>query len=69
MNKKTLQKALDELNKDTPRIDYVRGILEVLIGDDETTTTPIALPVTPQVNIVEPPLPGGVQIGRRPINA
>jgi len=32
--KNTLKKALDELNKENPRIDYVRGILEVLIDND-----------------------------------
>lgn len=57
MNKKTLQKALDELNKESPRIDYVRGILEVLIGDDEVITpvptvtfTPATLPNPIPVN-------------------
>lgn len=35
MNKKTLQKVIDELNKDTPRLDYVRGILETLMETEE----------------------------------
>lgn len=26
-----LQKAVDELNKDKPRLDYIRGLLETLI--------------------------------------
>ncbi|SRR5260221_12527078 len=33
--KKTLQKILDELNKEIPRLDYIRGILEVLIENEE----------------------------------
>ena len=31
MHRKTLQKVIDELNKDNPRLDYVKGILETLI--------------------------------------
>ncbi len=31
MNKRALQKCIDELNGDKPRIDYVKGILETLI--------------------------------------
>ncbi len=30
---KTLKKILDELNKPTPRLDYIKGMLEVLIED------------------------------------
>lgn len=32
--KKTIRKVLDELNKDTPRLDYIKGMLEVLIEDE-----------------------------------
>lgn len=31
---KTLRKALEELNKETPRLDYVRGMLEVLVEEE-----------------------------------
>ncbi len=35
--KKVLQKVLDELNKPEPRLDYIKGMLEVLIGEEEPT--------------------------------
>lgn len=31
MNRKLLQKVLDELGKETPKLDYVRGILETMM--------------------------------------
>lgn len=31
MNRKTLQKAINELSKENPSLDYVRGMLETLI--------------------------------------
>lgn len=31
---KTLRKALEELNKDNPCLDYIRGMLEVLVEED-----------------------------------
>ena len=31
MNRKTIQKVIDELNKPQPRLDYVKGILETII--------------------------------------
>jgi len=37
MNKKALQKILDELNKDKPNISYIKGIVEVLVEDTEDT--------------------------------
>lgn len=46
--KNTLKKALDELNKENPRIDYVRGILEVLIDQYSETITPV-YQVTPTI--------------------
>lgn len=30
MNRKTIQKIIDELDKEEPRLDYIRGILETL---------------------------------------
>lgn len=32
---KTLKKILDELNKESPRLDYIKGMLEVLIEDNQ----------------------------------
>lgn len=34
--KKSLQKILEELNKESPRLDYIKGMLEVLIDDENT---------------------------------
>jgi SOS response regulatory protein OraA/RecX len=31
MNRKTLQKVIDELNKPQPKLDYIRGVLETVI--------------------------------------
>lgn len=31
MNRKIIQKLIDELTKETPRLDYIRGILETLL--------------------------------------
>lgn len=36
MNTKILQKCLDELNKESPRLDYLRGMLETLVEMQET---------------------------------
>ncbi len=33
--KKTLLKVLAELQKDTPDLSYIRGLLEVLVDNDE----------------------------------
>ena len=55
MNKKTLQKVLDELKKDAPDISYVRGILETLLDTDE----PVSLPIAPNVVPVWPGTPSG----------
>lgn len=32
---------MDELSKETPDISYVRGMLEVLIGEEEVNNPPI----------------------------
>lgn len=37
---KTIRKALDELNKENPRLDYVRGMLEVLVDEDKGISLP-----------------------------
>ena len=39
MNKNILKKCLDELQKENPRLDYVRGILETLIESLEVSAT------------------------------
>lgn len=43
MNRKTIQKVIDELNKPQPRLDYVKGILETIIeslpGEVTVTST------------------------------
>lgn len=31
MNRKTIQKVIDELDKEPPRLDYIRGILKTLL--------------------------------------
>lgn len=51
MNKKTLQKVIDELNKDTPRLDYVRGILETLMETEEVSPLGINQYSVPQINM------------------
>lgn len=35
MSNKIIKKALEELNKESPRLDYVRGMLEVIAEEDE----------------------------------
>ncbi len=37
--KKTLQKILNELNKPDPRLDYIKGMLEVLVDEEESLVT------------------------------
>ncbi len=32
--KKILSKILDEINKETPRLDYIRGLIEASIEED-----------------------------------
>lgn len=47
MNHSVLQKCVDELSKDNPKLDYVRGMLETLLSMSEpnvvtfTSTTPL----------------------------
>lgn len=31
MNRKIIQKLIDELDNDSPRLDYIRGVLETLM--------------------------------------
>ena len=39
MNNKTIQKAIDELKKDTPNISYVLGMLETIVELSESNIT------------------------------
>lgn len=40
-NKKTLKKVLEELEKESPRLDYIRGMLEVLVEDEPVIISPL----------------------------
>lgn len=72
MNTNILQKVIDELNKDNPRLDYVKGILETLVeAVPEITSTPInnttVIPglrtsETPKVDFVPSPRLGNVDL-------
>jgi hypothetical protein len=50
MNTKILQKVLEELQKNKPRLDYVRGMIESLVDMDDKplnishTSGPVATP-------------------------
>lgn len=33
--KRAIKKVLEELNKESPRLDYIRGMLEVLVDEEE----------------------------------
>ena len=46
MNNTVLQKVLDELNKESPSIDYLRGMLETLIA---TQHPPVIIPTQPAI--------------------
>jgi hypothetical protein len=43
--KKILSKILDEINKEKPRLDYIRGLIEASI-EDETISIPEGWTVT-----------------------
>ena len=47
MNTKILQKCLDELKKEQPNVDYIRGMLETLVemGDQVVVTRAVVEPV------------------------
>ncbi len=40
MNITILQKCIDELNSESPRLDYIRGMLETLIAMSPKEATP-----------------------------
>jgi hypothetical protein len=56
MNTTILQKAVDELNKDAPRLDYIRGLLETLIE-----IAPKPAPVVPSFQ--EKPVSKAIKLG------
>ena len=51
MNTTILQKCLDELNKESPRLDYVKGMLETVISMG-SITTPLPVYHTPTTTII-----------------
>lgn len=55
MNRKTIQKVIDELNTEQPRLDYVKGILETLIDslpeDNRVVLKPNSVVLPPLVNV------------------
>lgn len=64
MNKKQLQKVIDELEKEQPRLDYIKGILETLVETEDLTplpttnpfpTYPYPTPTVPSFPSINPP--------------
>ncbi len=39
--KKILNKILDEINKESPRLDYIRGLIEASVEEDEITVVDV----------------------------
>ena len=58
MQKNILQKALDELNKETPNIEKVKGMLETLVEMD--SPSPVYTPLVPSF----PPNPYTGMVGQ-----
>ena len=60
MNTLILQKCVEELKKENPKIDYILGMLETVIALSGTTTStyipPIILP-TNEIGIITVPVP------------
>ncbi len=50
---KILKKILDELNKDKPNIDYIRGMVEAVV-EDEFVKVPIGAVRTTLENTIAP---------------
>jgi hypothetical protein len=57
MNRKIIQKVIDELKQDEPKLDYIRGILETLIESlpEEPTIPATYVPHTYIPNPLNPP--------------
>jgi hypothetical protein len=51
--KNILQKCIDELAKENPKLDYIRGMLEVLVEQEpeKPTVAPITFTPAPPVNL------------------
>lgn len=49
--KNILQKCIDELAKENPKLDYIRGMLEVLVEQEpeKPSTTPLAFTPAPPI--------------------
>ena len=67
MHSGILQKAVDELNKETPRLDYIRGLLETLIeiSPKPSIVTPLLPPLLPPAHIGANGRPA-ISIGKLP---
>ena len=57
--KKSLKKILDELNTESPRLDYIKGMLEVMIDEEEK-------PLSRSSMVEQTPVKGEV-IGSNPV--
>lgn len=57
MNRKIIQKVIDELKQDKPKIDYVLGVLETLIEslpEDTKTNTGVSTGLAIKPKVSEP---------------
>ena len=68
--KKILTKILEEINKDTPRLDYIRGLIEASIEEEEVKIAGIVPPHIPNIypqkdnqNVDEETIPDFVKAG------
>lgn len=52
--KKSLKKILDELNTESPRLDYIKGMLEVMIDEEEPLVTKVYKDIISNETVVEP---------------
>lgn len=55
MNRKLLQKVIDELAKENPKLDYIRGILETLI-ESLPEDKPTGIPFKGKINTNDKPI-------------
>ncbi len=55
-NKKTIKKVLDELAKENPDLSYIRGMLEVLVDEEETAPIKFgSITAVENINRAKPP--------------
>lgn len=52
-----IQKCVEELGKDSPRLDYVRGMLETLLSLNTIEITPTTTPPVPLAVVQTPTSP------------